>query len=91
MKFKCTKCGLCCRNIQYIPELKNYDMGNGICRFLDVRSDLCTIYDSRPAVCNIAVSYQLFFSESMSEEEYLKINYEGCKWLQEKRKRKVTN
>lgn len=27
--FKCSKCGLCCRNIDKVPQLKEFDDGNG--------------------------------------------------------------
>ena len=34
MIFECDKCGICCKHIDNIPQLKSFDMGNGRCKFL---------------------------------------------------------
>ena len=83
--FQCIRCGLCCRNIGEIEQLKTFHDGDGICRFLDQETNLCMIYDSRTTICNVEVSYELFFYH-YSEQEYLQMNYEGCRCLWEKRK-----
>lgn len=80
-KFICIKCGLCCRNIDYILELKEYDLGNGTCKYLDTKTNSCTIYYKRPEVCNVEKSYAKFYHKYYTEEEYLRLNYEGCKLL----------
>ena len=49
--FDCDKCGLCCRNIHKIPQLKEYDLGNGVCRYL-TSNNLCSIYENRPDIYN---------------------------------------
>ena len=33
--FPCTSCGLCCQNISTVVELKEFDLGNGVCKHLD--------------------------------------------------------
>ena len=71
--FKCDKCGQCCRNLHKSPI---YD---GICRFL--KGNICSIYESRPLVCRVDESYDAFFKEQMSYEEYIQRNYECCEKL----------
>lgn len=86
--FECRQCGLCCKNIHLVPQLKAFHNGNGICKYLDLTTNLCKIYDERPDICNVERSYELFFSESYSEDEYLKMNYLGCEALWEKKIKK---
>ncbi len=78
-KFPCAKCGTCCRNIDKIEELKEFDLGNGTCKFL--RNDLCGIYDERPDICRVDLMYKKYFSKRYSLEEYYLLNIEGCKKL----------
>lgn len=78
--FPCKRCGLCCRNISKIPELKSFDLGNGVCKFLN--DNLCEIYDTRPDICCVDVMYEKNYSLLYTKEEYYKLNMEGCKFLQ---------
>lgn len=77
MIFPCDKCGICCRHIDLIPQLKQFDSGNGTCIHL-TENHLCSIYAQRPDVCNVETMYKLVFSEQMSEAEYIKKNMQGC-------------
>ena len=79
-KFKCDCCGLCCRHIDRSPLLKNFDRGDGVCKFLSEKN-LCKIYKNRPDFCNVEVGYKKYFSEKWSWEEFLKKNYESCEEL----------
>ncbi len=74
-------CGICCRNIDLIPQLKEYDNGNGMCIHLS-ESNLCNIYSSRPDICNMKVMYEKEYSSKMSLLEYETLNELGCKKLQ---------
>lgn len=91
-EFKCTKCGACCRNIGYNEETSFLDIGDGVCKYLDRKTNLCTIYDFRPNICRIDKTYNRYKSK-MSYEEYLKLNYEACKELQqiEEEKKKLSD
>lgn len=80
-KFNCIKCGLCCQNINLISELKDYDLGNGVCKYLDLKNNICRIYKNRPDICNVEKSYDKYYSKIYTEEEYLNLNYEGCQLL----------
>jgi uncharacterized protein len=77
MIFPCDKCGLCCKHIDLIPQLKEFDTGNGRCKNL-TEDNLCAIYDKRPEICNVSKMYKLVYREYMSQEEYLSLNIEAC-------------
>lgn len=83
--FQCTQCGECCRHIGNIPALRKYDRGNGVCKYLE-KNNLCNIYSDRPLICNVAKVYDEYFSQLYSEEEFLRINYKMCSFLQELKK-----
>ena len=72
MNFPCTHCGICCKNISNIAELKEFDKGNGICKYLNLQSNACEIYVSFEKV------YRKFFSKS----EFYALNISACEALQ---------
>ena len=80
MSFFCDKCGSCCKVLKFIPELSEYDRGDGICKYL--KDNLCTIYTNRPEICNVEKTYKRF-SDKYSKEEYYKLVAEYCKKLKE--------
>ncbi len=90
-KFKCRKCGLCCRNLDRNDIYKNLHNGSGVCKYLDLKTNLCTIYVNRPILCNIDLSYKLYFSDKLSLEEYYNLNYEGCQNIWKIKKQKEKN
>ena len=79
--FICNKCGLCCKNINRIPDLKEFDSGNGVCIHLG-EDNLCNIYLSRPDICNVDKMFDKIFKYYMTRSEYDYLNSEGCKALQ---------
>lgn len=79
--FSCDKCGLCCRNIDRIPELKAFHNGNGICKFLI--NNKCSIYNRRPLICNVDRVYEKFFRTSYTLEEFYKLNHQVCMMLKQ--------
>ena len=79
IEFECDLCGFCCRHIGGIPRLKEFDLGNGVCKFLDTVTNRCRIYAMRPDLCNVEIGYRKYFSQFYTEEEYLRLNYEACK------------
>lgn len=80
--FKCNKCGICCRNLDKSDLYKQLDRGDGVCKYLN--KNLCSIYQERPLICRIDESYEAYFSEVYSKEEYYKLNYEACQKLQKR-------
>ena len=83
--FKCKKCGECCRHINLVADLNNYDRGDGTCIYL--KNSTCSIYDSRPLICNVDLMYETYFSNVMTKEEYYTQNYRGCTELQSMKKK----
>ena len=82
MSFQCSKCGLCCQNINQVRALDNYHNGDGICKHYSFEKG-CKIYDQRPLVCRIDEGYQAFFISVISLDEYYQKNAEVCNQLQE--------
>jgi len=57
------------------------DRGDGICKYLE--GNLCLIYEERPLLCRVDDCYELFFKDSISVEEYYKLNMDVCKKLKD--------
>ena len=82
LHFPCNRCGLCCELLIRLPEYRDLDDGTGKCRYYDNQHKLCQIYDHRPVKCNVEASYELF-QDTLTWEEYLNLNLEGCRNLKE--------
>jgi len=82
--FPCTNCGLCCKNIKDVKELKNFDRGDGVCKYLDLKTNLCTIYEIRPDICNIDKMFEKKYFKYFTKQEFYKENAKVCNLLQEK-------
>ena len=80
MMFKCSQCGECCRHLDRSELYRELDRGDGVCRYL--RGNLCSIYANRPLLCRIDESYDKFFSEIYTRDEYYRLNEQACKILQ---------
>lgn len=87
--FECDCCGLCCMNLKLSVLYSDLDRGDGICRYLDVDSKLCSIYDKRPEKCNLDKLYDMLYKDKIDREKYYKLNYEVCKKLKKARKKDV--
>ncbi|GAA7090961.1 YkgJ family cysteine cluster protein [Helicobacter pylori] len=70
--FPCTSCGLCCKNITGIIEFVEFDAGNGVCKFLDLETNLCKIYQSRPLICRVDEAHKKLYSHIPLKEFYAK-------------------
>jgi Fe-S-cluster containining protein len=81
--FPCSGCGLCCQNIGHIEELKEFNRGDGVCKYYDFASKLCLIYETRPDICQIDTMYQKEYFQKFTKEEFYKLNAEVCNKLQE--------
>lgn len=79
--FKCDCCGLCCQNISNSSLYSDLDRGDGICKYFNIDSKLCNIYENRPIKCNINKTYELYFNKIMSRKDYDNLNHEACKKL----------
>ena len=77
--FICEKCGVCCRHIDTIPELREFDNGFGVC--IHLKGSLCDIYEHRPDICSIERMYELRFSDMLSKEQYYALSARACRML----------
>lgn len=82
--FKCDRCGECCRNLNKSPIYNELHDGDGVCRYL--RNNLCSIYETRPLLCRVDESYELFFKDKLSYDEYVQRNYSFCKEFKKTRR-----
>ena len=80
--FPCTSCGLCCQNISKIKELKEFDLGNGSCKYFDSHNNSCKIYDTRPIVCRVDKMFDIKYHQYFSREEFYIENAKVCNMLQ---------
>ena len=80
MMFKCSQCGECCRHLDRSELYRELDRGDGVCRYL--KGNLCSIYENRPLLCRIDESYDKYFSEIYTRDEYYRLNEQACKILQ---------
>ena len=79
--FHCDCCGLCCMNIDKSDLYSDLNRGDGICKYFDEQTHLCSIYDERPEKCNIDIANERLFKGVVTKEEYYKQNYLACKEL----------
>lgn len=77
--FKCDSCGCCCINIYKSELYIDLNKGDGACKYLV--GNLCSVYENRPLFCGVDECYNLFFKDTMSRDEYYKLNTEECKKL----------
>ena len=57
---------------------------DGVCKYLDEATNLCTIYNERPIFCRVDELYEKNLSDKMSREDFYRINKEVCKKFQSK-------
>ena len=81
-RFPCDSCGICCRKLFLNAMYEDLDRGDGVCRFLDTDTNLCTTYDTRPDKCNVDAMYHLYYSDRCSLEEFHRMNYAVCRQWQ---------
>ncbi len=84
--FKCDCCGQCCKNITLSPIYIKLNRGDGVCKYFDEKSNLCSIYENRPTECNIDAMYDIYFTDRISREQYYELNYRACKELKNRRR-----
>ncbi|WP_315275718.1 YkgJ family cysteine cluster protein [Selenomonas sputigena] len=80
--FHCTQCGECCKQVGMTIWGKNMALPNGICKWLDDSTNLCTIYQHRPLMCNVDAFYEENYAMVMSREEFYALNRAECLKLQ---------
>lgn len=81
--FPCTMCGGCCRNIDKVEELAEYNNGKGVCVYLSPTTNSCLIYNRRPEICRIDKMYERHYKDALSLEEFYDLNKKACNEIQE--------
>ena len=84
MIFPCSTCGLCCQNISSVKELYHFDLGNGVCQYLNNKDNSCQIYESRPDICRIDKMFEVKYKEYFTQENFYIENAKVCNDLQKK-------
>ncbi|WP_423837713.1 YkgJ family cysteine cluster protein [Thalassolituus oleivorans] len=76
--FPCDQCGACCKNVGLSAELDFLNRGDGICKFLDMEKNLCSVYENRPSICRIDQQYKENYIKLYSWDEFIEINLSVC-------------
>lgn len=79
--FQCERCGQCCRHLDRSEIYKELNRGDGVC--IHLKDNLCSIYETRPILCRVDESYEYYFKELYSKQEYYELNYKACKKIKE--------
>ncbi|WP_084777954.1 YkgJ family cysteine cluster protein [Saccharibacillus sacchari] len=74
--FACDGCGACCKNLDKSPIYEDLNRGDGVCKYLI--DNQCSVYENRPLLCRVDESYEAFFKQIYSLEEYYELNYTMC-------------
>jgi len=80
--FPCTGCGLCCQNIDTVNELKEFNLGNGICKHFDALTKRCLIYEDRPDICRVDKMYEIQYRQHFTRNVFYQENANVCNTLQ---------
>ena len=84
--FPCSGCGLCCQNISNVDELKEFDLGNGVCKYFNFLDNSCDIYETRPDICKVDKMFDIKYNQYFSKEEFYIENAKICNSMQDKYK-----
>jgi Fe-S-cluster containining protein len=59
-----------------VPGAADLDIGNGVCKYL--AGNLCTIYETRPLICDVEAMYAAYFEETKTWAEFISMNIHSC-------------
>ena len=80
--FHCTQCGECCKRVGMTIWGKGMALPSGVCKWLDLTTNRCKIYTTRPLMCNVDAAYEEIYSSAMSREQFYALNEAECTKLQ---------
>ena len=75
MEFLCSQCSACCRSIAHLDLPHN---GDGVCLNLDKKTNKCSIYETRPIICQVDKVFENYFKSTMTKKEFFVANTEAC-------------
>jgi hypothetical protein len=76
INFLCSSCGACCKNVGNLPLPST----NGICNNLDLKTNKCKIYNTRPDICRVDKVYE-HFKDKYTLKEWFIENTKACHTL----------
>lgn len=79
--FPCNNCGACCKSIRLSTQTAWLDRGDGVCRHFDDTQNTCTIYETRPEVCNVRIMYEKHYQSQFNWAEFVVVNQKACEEL----------
>lgn len=82
--FQCDSCGLCCKKLDKSTIYNELNRGDGICKFFDENTNLCSIYYNRPILCRVDDMYEKYYHKVMTRDEYYNLNYDACEKIKER-------
>ena len=85
--FPCKQCGACCRSVGQSPLGRDLADVDGVCKYLNRETNLCTIYATRPAICRVDEYYDAHCRGVMSRRAYYRENERVCALLRERLKK----
>ncbi len=81
MKFGCTSCGCCCSRMSgNIEALKKLGFPHGVkndgktCEMFNEKTRLCTVYNSRPDICNVDKTFYSIHSKTGKTKKEVFLN-----------------
>lgn len=81
--FPCSSCGLCCQNITDVIELKDFNLGNGVCKHFNLITNSCDIYEDRPDICRVDKMFEIKYNKYFTKEEFYVENAKVCNKIQD--------
>lgn len=70
-------------------ETQFLDRGDGTCKYYEEVTKRCIIYSERPSICQVDRQYKIRYSHQYTWNEYVSLNYEACKNLQDNANRSL--
>ena len=83
--FPCTKCGICCENVDKHDLYKQIHHIDGVCVYFNTTSKLCNIYKQRPLICRISDFYDTLPPPKISKKDFYALNVKACTNLQKQK------
>lgn len=80
--FPCTRCGACCRSVANNSTTDFLNRGDGVCKYLNDSTNLCSIYENRPDICRVDLQYKINYQKYISWDKFSELNQKACIILQ---------
>lgn len=79
--FPCAQCGCCCMSVNMSVFTIKFDRGDGICRYFEDKTRLCSIYEIRPFICRVDYQYENKYKSIYKWEDFCMLNAKCCEFL----------